>query len=486
MILTVDIGTSSIKVALVDLGGRVLKEVARPVELHMPEFGAAEHDLEAIFRGVTEAIGNVVKGFERNIYAISFGCYLHGIALLSSEMKPATNIFTHLDTRPGVHQDEIAQYGLELYSRTGCPPIFVYPIVKLKWLKAIGLLEKARFISFVKDYVLYKLTGVWVLDYGTASGTGLMNIHSLKWDPLALSVVEIDEKKLPELVEGSKVIDYRTLPELGLERVAIVPGSFDGGLQNVGYGVYGDEGVLNMGSTAVVRVLRRDIVLDKSPEMRFFCYYTADGYKAIGAASNNGMVFLEWVRENLLGASKWDNVVELIKNVPPCSEDVYVMPFITGERFPFRDPYLKLTILGIKMNHGVNHLVKASIEGVGYTLRASLDAMGESGVYVKNLHCGGGGCNLVEAIKIISSITGKPIYVYDNRVARMASTIGAAIVAMRALGHVNDIAKAHSEVVLGARVHYIAPEKPDQVAYERCYKKFLVYVKELVKLYRLQ
>ncbi|MDK6029149.1 gluconokinase [Ignisphaera sp. 4213-co] len=484
MIVAIDIGTSSVKTALMDFEGHIAKECTQPVNLHMPEPGAAEHDLDEILKNIFKCLKLVVKGFEKKVEALSFSCYLHGLALLDQKLNPLTGVLTHLDTRSAIYQDEVSAHGQKLYMRTGCPPIFVYPLTKLMWARARGFLEKAHAISFVKDYVIYKLAGIRALDYGTASGTGLMNIHKLKWDSLALEIANVDEKILPEIVEGAKVLDYKSFPDLGLEKTAVVLGSFDGALQNIGYSVYEDEGVINLGSTAVIRILKKDVVLDKREEMRFFCYYGADGYRTIGAASNNGMTFLEWIRENIVKSSQWNEFLKMIKEVKACSENVYVLPFISGERFPFRDPYLRLTILGVEVHHKVSHIARAAIEGVGYTLKTALNAMEENGIVIKSLHCGGGGCNLLEVVKIISNILDKPITLYSGDVMRMASALGAMIVAIRALNYVNDIAKAKLDVIIKSQADVISPEAQLKNVYEKCYEKFLIYVKELAKTYK--
>jgi gluconokinase len=486
VIIGVDVGTSSVKVALVSGSGAVVREVTVGLDLLTAEGGAAEHSPRQIYSAVVEGIKAVVKGFESEVEAISLSNYLHGVASLDLSMNPLTNILTHLDTRAGAFQYKLLDVGRELYERTGCPPIFVYPLTKILWLREGRGFKDFKRVTFVKDYIIYRLSGVWVLDYGVASGTGLMNIHSLKWDDLALSVAGIDESALPELVEGSRVVEYIDIPELGLNKVALVPGSFDGALQNIGYSIYGEDAALNLGSTAVVRVLRRDVVVDRSPEMRFFCYYAADGYRAIGAASNNGMTFLEWVRRNIAGGVDWRRICEDVKNVKPCSDGVIVLPFIGGERFPYRDPYIRLTVLGVGVSHDLRHVLRASMEGVAFVLKAIVNALEENGVKISMLHCSGGGCSIGELVKIVSEATCKSVALYDESVARMASTLGAVAVALRALGHYSSIDTVKFEHVKGRRLGVIEPELSMCEAYNSCFKRFELALLSVRSLYRAQ
>jgi len=484
MFVGIDIGTSSVKVALVNDYGEVVKEYNTSIDLLIPEQGAAEHNLLEIYRAVFNGVKTVVKGFENRVEALSLSSYLHGVALLGKSMDPLTNIYTHLDTRAGRYQYLVEEMGREVYERTGCPPIFVYPLTKLLWLRDAMKIGRDTKVSFVKDYIIYRFTGSWVLDYGVASGTGLLNIRSLRWDSYVLGISGVDEDMLPQLVEGAKILDYISIPELGLDKVALVPGSFDGALQNIGYSVYEDRAVLNLGSTAVIRILKKDIVVDRDKEMRFFCYYAADGYRVIGAASNNGMTFLEWVRRNIAGDRDWGELSREVVNVKPCSEGVVVFPFIGGERFPYRDPYLRFTVLGIGINHEKKHIVKASFEGVGYILKTIIKALEENNIRLLELHCGGGGCRVGELLKTISNICCKNIVVYEENIAKMASIYGTTVIALKALGYINNIDSAKIEIIDRGRVDTIKPREDLCKTYSKCYELFEELLKKIRQVYR--
>jgi gluconokinase len=484
MIVSVDIGTSSVKVALTDLEGSVVKWVSQPVETLTPEPGAAEHDLEVLYQALLRGMKSVVKGYESDVEAITFSCYLHGIALLNREKRAVTRVFTHLDTRAGRYQSTVENYGRELYLRTGCPPLFVYPLVKLLWLRERLGLSGRYYVTFVKDYLIHRLTGLTVLDYGTASGTGLMNIHSLRWDDLALELAGVDESSLPELTEGASVVERVSIPELNLEGVALVPGSFDGALQNIGYSAYGEEAVLNLGSTAVIRTLRSEVITDRDPRMRFFCYYAADGYRAIGAASNNGMSSLEWVRENILGGVDWSTLVDEVSKIRPCSDGVLVLPFIGGERFPYRDPYLRFTLLGPAVSHSRAHVARASLEGVAFILKAIVDALEENGVITRTLHCGGGGCSIGSLVRVVADTCCKPVVVYGGDVARLASSIGAAAVAVRALGYSARLDTVKFDCVSRSRLDTIIPDVSTCSVYRECFSRFSEVLSSVSDIYR--
>lgn len=465
MIIAVDIGTSSIKTGLVDEEGRVASTVVYDVPLTRPTPLAAEHDLELVWRLVIRSIKEVARGFENRVEAVVFSNYLHGLALLDENYRVVWNVMTHLDRRCATEQKILEEVGYDLYNRTGCPPIFVFPICKALWLSKKGFFRKNMRLSFVKDYVLFRLTGVHAVDNGVASGTGLQNVHSLKWDDHALGLLGIDESNLPTLVEPGEVLDYVDIPDAGLNKVAVIPGSFDGAVQNVGFGVREENAVLNLGSTAVVRTLTKSLVLDKSREMRFFAYYAVDGYRAIGGASNNGMTVVDWLKK-LVSAD-----LELPEH-PACTDGVYVLPFLSGERYPFRDPNLTFTVHGLRLEHGREHLFKAVIEGIAFTVGYILKSIEENGRSISTLHCAGGGCLNAGIVKTFSNVLCKPIAVYE--VSRAAGLIGSAAIALKALGRARSALEA-GEALRGA-YRLVEPERSLCRDYEHCLSKFLKLV----------
>jgi len=478
-----DVGTSSIKVVVVDERGYVVRSLAEEIPLILLPEGGAEHDLEFIGRKTVEVLALAVKGLEEKVESIALTTYLHGLALLDRDGRVLQNVMTHLDTRASAHQRIVEEFGGELYRSTGCPPIFVYPLVKLLWLKDRGFLSRAGRVSFVKDYIIYKLSGYWALDYGVASGTGLFDVVNLRWSSKALEVAGIDETLLPELVESARVLDYIDLAKLGLRsaRIALVPGTFDGGAQNLGFSVYESHAALNLGSTAVVRLLTKRVVLDRDERMRFFAYYTANGYRAIGGASNNGMTFLEWLREKLV-RSDWGTMMKSLEGLETTT--LFVLPFVAGERFPFRDPFLRFTVVGGSLIHDWRHLVLASFEAVGFTLRAILDALKESGLTIAALHASGGGAAIERLVKTVANVLSTPVVVYGSEVSRYITALGAVATALRALGYVSDVSKVRFESVEASRQRVIEPDHRLEGYYRSKYEKFLALVEYAKSLYR--
>ena len=470
--LSIDIGTSSIKAVLVNENGFILKKRVNKLPIIF-NGGAAEHDLEALLNILRECLTSIVKGFEKSIESIAFDSYMHALAVLANDFRVTQNPMLHLDTRSSPSQASIKDWSKQLYDRTGCPPLFIYPIVKVIWLKQQKKLKDVSKFSFVKDYLLNKLFGHWCLDYGVASGTGLFNVHDLKWDDLALEIAGISESMLPDLVEGSKILDYVSLKEFGVEgKVALIPGTFDGAAQNIGLSAYDLRGALNLGSTLVVRLLKKQLTMDHDPRMRFFAYYAADGYFAIGGASNNGMTALEWIRSNVLGDRDWKEIDSEAGDIKPGSEGVMVFPFVAGERFPFRDPKLRLEIMRLALWNNWRHIARASFEGVSYIAKTMVKALRENDLYINELHVSGGGSSIDTLTKILSSVLDIPLIIYSREISRFSSALGAAAIALRALKYVNDLSKVTFESVSKSVNKIIYPSPEDKRIYEKYFESF--------------
>lgn len=474
MIVSVDVGTSSVKIGLVSNDVKILRSYVSEVPLITETALAAEHDLKLLWDLTLRGIREVVRGYEGSVEAVSLSTYLHGLAILDSEFNVVSNVMTHLDRRPSNMQKFLEEHGSELYKRTGCPPIFVFPTCKALWLRTQGILKSSLKLCFVKDYITYKLAGRHVVDYGVASGTGFLNINNLKWDSLALEISQVSEGMLPELYEGAKVYDYINLRDVGInDKVALVLGSFDGALQNIGYGAFGSEAVLNLGSTAVIRTLLHELVLDKSPEARFFTYYAADGYRAIGGASNNGMVVIEWLKKLLNIES-----LPLTKNIA-CKEGVYALPYLIGERYPFRDPNLALTLLGLHLEHGSDYVIRSVIEGIALTVKTILLALEENGIKIDKVHCAGGGCSNIELVETFSNVLCKPIAIHLS--PRDAVVLGASGTALRALGYVKSL--DHLRDKSNEQPTNMYPTLEKCFTYDYCLKTFSKLVKNARGIY---
>ena len=158
-----------------------------------------------------------------------------------------------------------------------------------------------KFMS-VKEWILAQLTDEWVCDLGIASGSGLLNIHDLTWDPIALKAGGITPERLFTLVDPQTVLPGMSSKFASLQglpsHIPIVVGSSDAALSSVGAGAVLPKTFTAMiGTSAAVRILTQQPYFDD--EGRSWCYYACDGYWVVGGATNNGGNVLRWYKDLL-------------------------------------------------------------------------------------------------------------------------------------------------------------------------------------------
>lgn len=482
--VSVDVGTTSVKIFLLTEDGMIVRSYTEPINvINIPEIDGIEHRPEEVCHKVFHGLKHVVRGFEGDIVGITFSSYGYSLMGLSRDFMPLSNILTYLDARAKDEQEILEGYGRGFYERTGCPPLYIYPIAKLLWLKRRGLLSNVRRISFIKDYIIYMLSKckLWYIDLSVASTTGLLNTYKLSWDDLALNIVGIDESYLPELIDGSRLLDYISIPELNLGKVAISLGAMDGTLQNLAYSLYGDEAAMNIGSSAALRVLCRDVVIDRRG-MRLYHYYVADGYRVTGAIFNNGMSVIDWFR-NITNLGNWRMISSVIRKSPACKDGIYVLPFAVGETLPFRAQYMKFSVLGLTLSSTLGDLFRALFEGLGFLFKETLNALIDNGVNVDSVHCGGGGCLIIDLVNIISEMICRPVVIYGDEVSRAASALGALVTLLRSLNYVSDVKYVRFNNVIRGR-SVIIPSKELCSTYDVCLNEFIYIFNTVKHLYK--
>lgn len=483
-ILAVDIGTGSIKAAVFEDNFR-LSSMAK-VELEL----GAEQDLESMYGCFVKACRAVsVDSKSKCIDAMVLSGQMHGLACISRNGTPLTRLHTYLDIRPAVVirfiEDKIDGY--RLYTETGCPPLFIYPLAKLLWfrLSKPNLFMESKWFLSAKDYIIYKLIGEPYIDRSTASGSQLLNIHSLNWNDTSLELAGVDESKLPKLYDGEK--SFIELPRsiasnLGLDSSPMLfLGASDGALHSLGVGAISDGiAAVNIGTSGAFRLSSDKPVVDRSRDMRFFCYYLGYGIWIPGGAVNNAGLCLRWFRDDVLGSRcSYEELISEAESVDLDLSNPLILPFLSGERFPVRNPYAKAVFFGLTLNHRRGHIVRALMEAPIYTLRWIADSMKENMLKARIARIGGGGSSSKLWRKICSSIL-------DMRVEYVgfeeSSLMGAAILAASGLGYYNSLKDALSVAVSIADVD--DPVQSEVEIYEKRYRLYRKLYDTILSLYR--
>ncbi|MWC29843.1 gluconokinase [Paenibacillus sp. MMS18-CY102] len=448
----IDMGTTSTKAVVFDTAGRAVSTANVEYPLYTPTPSVAEQDPDEIFAAVVSSIGQAVRQAEatpEHIRFVSCSSAMHSVIPVDAEGKPLMRCITWADNRSADWsrrlKDEMG--GLELYRRTGTPMHPMSPIAKLLWLRNDHpelFYRTVKFIS-IKEYVLARLFGRYVVDHSIASATGLFNLSQLDWDEEALAIAGVTPAQLSELVPTTYTLKGMTnasaVEEMGLAvSTPFVVGASDGVLSNLGLDAT-DPGVIavTIGTSGAIRTVIDEPATD--PKGRYFCYALTDKKWVIGGPVNNGGVIFRWVRDEFaasetetakrLGISAYDVLTRIAERVRPGSDGLLFHPYLTGERAPLWNPDARGSFFGLTLHHQKEHMIRAVLEGVIYNLYTVMLAMEQTTGVPKQIKATGGFARSPLWRQMMADIFDQSVVVPESY---ESSCLGAVVLGMEAFG----------------------------------------------------
>jgi len=462
LFLAIDLGTSACRALVADERGRELALASREYPVHEPGPGRQEQDWREVFQGMSAATRKAVSGIDKKrIAAISFSSAMHGFMPVDKDSRPLLRMMTWADGRSqGQAQKLAADFGGEIFQRTGCMATALYYPARILWLKANArdVFKRTRRFVSLKDLIVRELIGKWVVDQSQASSNGLLNIRGLEWDETMLRALGISEEMLPELIAPDAVageLASRPAKALGLPAgIPVIAGAGDGGLANLGSGAI-DPGQIaaTIGTTGAMRKIFGRPWL--APSGKIWCYYLASGLWYAGGAINSGGIILRWLRDGLLsserdaaakaGMDPYTAIIRMAERAGPGAGGLLFLPHLFGERTPHWNPEARGVLFGISPGHGKAHVARAALEGICMCMAQIFELLKDSPAGVKEIRASGGFARSRLWVQIFADILGQPVAVCR---ARESSALGAAMLGMKAVGVINSLAQARKMVKL--------------------------------------
>lgn len=450
LVIAVDIGTSSIRAALFDRRGRAVEgmEARRPHEFRTDASGASEADpdflLELIFQcldRVTALAGEIAPP----IAGVAACSFVNNILGLDSQDRPVLPLTTYADTRSAPEVDGLRRDFDEqrVHERTGCHFHPSYLPARFRWLARSrpDLFRRAgRFVS-IGEYLELKLFGETAASYSVASWTGLLDRHALAWDGELLRGLPVRPAQLSPLTDAGKP-RRGLLPEFSrrwpaLRDVPWFPALGDGATANVGSGCVSPKRVaLTVGTTSALRAVLTGRV--EAVPSGLWCY-RVDGRRSLlgGALSEGGSVFA-WLRSVL--RLDTEGLEEKLSALAPDGHGLTVLPFFAGERAPGWAGHARAAFQGISLATTPLHLLRASLEGVAFRIALVFELLRpllpEDPLVVAS---GGAVLGSPAWLRIMTDAIGRPVAASQ---VTEASSRGAALFALEALGAVADLEQA--------------------------------------------
>jgi len=487
--LGIDIGTTGCKVLAIDQSGRVLDSVTEEYPLYTPKPGWSEQDPEDWWGATKSAIRRLVsrrKLDSEEVEGIGLTGQMHGLVALDAGYRVIRPAILWNDQRTAEEASLMnKKFGKEIIAKTGSLVQTGFTAPKILWFRNNEWKNFNRMRKFMlpKDYVGFKLTGEIKTDVNDASGTSLFNVERRSWSEEIISDLELDMDIFPEVLESPEIrgeLGNEVAKELGLKPgIPVVAGAGDQGAAGVGAGAI-TEGIIsvNVGTSGVVFTSSEHYRFDPAGRLHAFCHAVPAKWHLMGVMLAAGGS-LRWFRDalcrsekmiaGLIGDDPYNIIVREAEKVPPGSEGLIFLPYLSGERTPHADPYARGVFFGLSLKHGKGHMIRSVLEGVAFGLRNSLELMMELGIRAKEVRILGGGSRSALWRKIISDIFGLRVYMLE---VDEGSSYGAAILASVGAGAHRTVEEAVNKIVKTRN-----PIDPSQDANNKYSRYYQIYNK---------
>lgn len=469
----VDLGTSAVKLLLMDENGKIQNIVSKEYLLYFPHPGWSQQDPQDWYAQTVEGIKELTADCDKSqVAGISFGGQMHGLVVLDENDDVIRPAILWNDGRTGKETDYlnnvIGKDKLSKYTANIAFAGFTAP--KILWMKENepDNFAKISKIMLPKDYLAYKLSGVFCTDYSDASGMLLMDVEHKCWSKEMMEICGVTEAQLPKLYESYDIvgsIKADLAEEFGFTGdVKVAAGAGDNAAAAVGTGTVGD-GMCNisLGTSGTIFISSKSFGVDENNALHSFAH--ADGYYHLMGCMLSAASCNKWWMDEILKtkeyASEQEGIVKLGEN------QVFYLPYLMGERSPHNDPKARATFIGMTMDTTREDMTQAVLEGVAFGLRDSLEVARSLGIKIERTKICGGGAKSPLWKKIIANVMNLKVDVIESE---EGPGYGGAILAAVGCGEYASVEEAAGKLV--KVIETVEPD-PELVAkYEERYQKF--------------
>ena len=444
MYIGIDLGTSAMKLLLMDAAGTIHNTVTKEYPLEFPQPGWSQQDpgdwVMALFTGIPE----LLEGFDKSqVVGIGAGGQMHGLVVLDEKDNVIRPAILWNDGRTAGQVDYLnGVIGKDKLSKLTANIAFAgFTAPKILWMKENEMENFAKIskIMLPKDYINYILTGVHACDYSDASGMLLLDVEHKCWSKEMLEICGVQESQMPRLFESYECIGTLTAEmaqKLGLpETVKVVAGAGDNAAAAVGTGVVGEGGCnISLGTSGTVFISSKAFpTLDNNAIHNFA--HADGGWHLMGcmlsAASCN-----KWLLEDILGTSDHGAEQAAIREEKLGRNHVFFLPYLMGERSPINDTNARGTFIGMTMDTSRADMVQAVLEGVAFAIRDSVEAARSLGIAINSSKICGGGAKSKLWMRIFANVLNCEL---EIPVSEQGPGMGGAMLAMVACGEYESV-----------------------------------------------
>lgn len=482
-LIGVDIGTSGTKTVLFDENGNKIRSKTVEYPMYQPKNGWAEQNPEDWYNAVYETLKFVSEGIENEndkICGIGLSGQMHGLVMLDKDGEVIRPSIIWCDQRTEKECKEITSLvGKErLIEITANPALTGFTASKILWVRnnEPENYAKCAKILLPKDYIRYRLTGVFATEVSDASGMQLLDVPNRCWSDEVLEKLSIDKSLLAPVYESVEVTGKVTGIGI-LEGVPVVGGAGDNAAAAVGSGVVeSGKAFTTIGTSGVVYAHTDKPVIDKGGRVHTFCCAVPNKWHVMGVTQGAGLS-LKWFRTNFAESLSYKEIDELASEVKIGAESLIYLPYLMGERTPHLDPNARGVFFGISAMHEKKHFLRAVMEGVTYSLRDCLEVLKEMDIPLSDMVAVGGGGTSALWREMLCGTFNLPVKTIE---AGEGPALGVAILAGVGTGIYPSVEDACRKLI-----KFTDPHKPQNVEeYEKYYRIFASIYPQLKTIYK--
>ena len=469
----VDLGTSAVKLLLMDEKGEIKKIVSKEYPLFFPHPGWSEQNPKDWYEKSVEGIKELTADCDKSqVAGISFGGQMHGLVILDKDDNVIRPAILWNDGRTTKETDYLNNVvGKEKLSEYTANIAFAgFTAPKILWVKEnepenFAKIEK---IMLPKDYLAYKLSGTFCSEMSDASGMLLLDVKNRCWSGEMMEICGIKEEQLPKLYESYDVVGTlkkEVASELSLpESVKVIAGAGDNAAAAVGTGTVGD-GMCNisLGTSGTIFISSKNFGVDENNALHSFAH--SDGHYHLMGCMLSAASCNKWWMDEILQTKEYGKEQSNIKKLG--ENQVFYLPYLMGERSPHNDPKARATFIGMTMDTSREDMTQAVLEGVAFALRDSLEVARSLGIQIERTKICGGGAKSPLWKQIIANVMNLKVDVIESE---EGPALGGAMLAAVGCGEYVSV-----EAAAEALVHVVDTVEPTQELvdkYEERYQKF--------------
>ncbi len=471
----IDLGTSAVKLLLVDGEGTVRNTVSREYPLYFPQNGWSEQKPEDWWSACLSGIPELLEGSDASeVKGIGCGGQMHGLVALDGEDNVLRPAILWNDGRTADEVDYLnGEVGKEKLSALTANIAFAgFTAPKILWMaknepELFGRIAK---IMLPKDYINYKLTGVHCCDYSDASGMLLLDVEHKCWSKEMLEICGVREEQMPKLFESYEVvgtIQADVAEQLGLPcDVKVVAGAGDNAAAAVGTGTVGAGACnISLGTSGTIFISSDRFGVDPNNALHAFAH--ADGAWHLMGCMLSAASCNKWLCEEILKTSDFAAEQVDITEDKLGRNPVFFLPYLMGERSPINDTDARGTFIGMSMDTSRSDMVQAVLEGVAFAIRDSFEVAKSLGIDIQRSKLCGGGAKSPLWREMIANVLNIAL---DIPQTEEGPGYGGAMLAMVGCGAYDSVQAAVDALV--HTDHTVEPDSSIAARYEEQYRKF--------------